>query len=160
MMNKGEIEIYKPESGTEIQVRIEQETVWLDSHLMSELFGVLRPAVVKHIGNIYRSGELDKKSTCSKMEQVAADNKIRKMNLYNLDVFISVGYRVNSTQATLFRQWATQRLKDYLIQGYAINERRLEQKKQEEHYLRTGIQIMSRAIEEKSTSDGYEWLHQ
>lgn len=112
-MNKGEIEIYKTNKGTDIQVKLDQDTVWLDAHLIAVLFDVNRPAIVKHIQNIYKSEELLQNSTCSILEQVAADGKKRKMKLYNLDVIISVGYRVNSRQATQFRQWATQRLKDY-----------------------------------------------
>lgn len=150
-MNKGEIEVFQTENGAEIQVKLEKESVWLDAHLLANLFNVNRPAVVKHIKNIYNSGELSESSTCSILEQVAADGKNRKMNLYNLDVIISVGYRVNSKQATQFRQWATQRLKDYLVQGYAINEKRLQEKQQEVEYLKTGIRILSRAIEHQAT---------
>ena len=157
-MNKGKIEIYQTTDGTNIQVKLEQDTVWLDAHLMAKLFDVQRPAVVKHIGNIYKSGELEEKATCSKMEQVASDGKVRKMNLYNLDMIISIGYRVNSARATQFRIWATQRLKDYLVQGYAINEKRLQQKEMQIRHLKTGIQILSRAIEEKAGEEGYEWL--
>lgn len=126
-MNKGEIEIYKTVKGTEIKVALDENTVWLDTHLIAALFNVNRPAIVKHIRNIYTSGELQEYSTCSILEQVAADGKKRKMNLYNLDVIISVGYRVNSKEATQFRQWATQRLKDYLVKGYAINQKRLDE---------------------------------
>lgn len=129
-MHKGEIQIFRTESGIQIEVKLQDETVWLDAHLIAKLFNVNRPAIVKHINNIYKSKELDQKLTCSKMEQVAADGKMREMNLYNLDTIISVGYRVNSKQATKFRQWATQRLKDYLVQGYAINPKRLEQLEQ------------------------------
>ncbi|MDI9312458.1 MAG: virulence protein RhuM/Fic/DOC family protein [Limnohabitans sp.] len=128
-MQKGEIEIFKSTTGAEIQVRLYNDTVWLDAHLLASLFNVKRPAIVKHIQNIYKSAELDKESTCSILEQVAADGRNRKMNTYNLDVIISVGYRVNSLQATQFRQWATQRLKDYLVKGYAINQKRLEENK-------------------------------
>lgn len=103
---------------------------------MVAIVDVQRPAIVKHIGNIYKSDELKLESTCSKMEHVAADGKKRKINFYNLDMVISVGYRVNSTKATLFRQWATQRLKEYLVQGYAINEKRLAQKQQEVQTLK------------------------
>lgn len=126
-MQKGEIEIYVTPNGTEIQVRLDNETIWMDTHLIARLFEVNRPAIVKHIQNIYKAGELDERSTCSILEQVAADGKKRKMNLYNLDIIISVGYRVNSMQATRFRQWATQRLKDYLVKGYALNQKRLEE---------------------------------
>lgn len=116
--SKGEIIIYKSKIGPEIQVRLEKNTVWLNAHSIGKLFDVNRPAIVKHINNVYETGELKKKSTCSILEQVAADKKIRKMNLYNLDVIISVGYRVNSKQATQFSIWATKILKDHLIQGY------------------------------------------
>jgi len=147
---ENQIEIYQSQDGqTQIEVKFGEETIWLDAHSLAEIFSVQRPAVVKHINNIYKSGELDPAATCSILEQVAADGKKRKMHLYNLDVIISVGYRVNSTKATQFRQWATQRLKDYLIQGYAINEKRLNQKQQEVQTLRDGIRILSRAIETK-----------
>jgi hypothetical protein len=123
-----QIEIYQGSKGVQIEVRLSNQTVWLDAHLIAKLFSVQRPAIIKHIQNIYKSNELDEKSTCSILEQVANDGKLRKMNLYNLDMIISVGYRVNSVQATQFRQWATQRLKEYLVQGYAINEKRLAEK--------------------------------
>lgn len=157
-MQKGDIQIYKTPKGAEIQVKLDNETIWLDAHLIATLFEVNRPAIVKHIQNIYKSGELDEMSTCSILEQVAADGKKRKMNLYNLDVIISVGYRVNSNQATKFRQWATQRLKDYLVQGYAINEKRLAQKQQQVEYLKTGIRILNRAITQQATTGDSEML--
>ncbi len=126
-MQKGEIHIYTTNNGADIQVTLDNESIWLDAHLIATLFNVKRPAIVKHIQNIYKASELTEVTTCSILEQVANDGKIRKMNLYNLDMIISVGYRVNSTQATQFRQWATQRLKDYLVKGYAVNQQRLEQ---------------------------------
>lgn len=126
-VKKGEVIIYQSPQGPEIQVKLEEDTVWLDAHLIARLFDVNRPAIVKHINNIYKTGELDKKSTCSILEQVAADGKIRKMNLYNLDVIISVGYRVNSLKATQFRIWATKTLKEHLVKGYTLNEKRLLQ---------------------------------
>jgi prophage maintenance system killer protein len=156
MENK--IEIYKTPSGAEVIVKLVNDTVWLDAHTIASIFGVNRPAIVKHIGNIYKVGELEENSTCSKMEQVASDGKRRVMNLYNLDMILSVGYRVNSIQATKFRQWATQRLKDYLVQGYAINEKRLAQKQQEVEHLKTGIRILNRAIEQQATDDDSQML--
>lgn len=145
---ESKIEIYKAaDNSTEVRVQFDDDTVWLNAHLIAELFSVNRPAIVKHINNIYNSEELNKDSTCSILEQVAADGKKRKMNLYNLDMIISVGYRVNSQEATKFRQWATTRLKDYLVKGYAINEKRLAQKQQQVEYLKTGIRIIGRAIE-------------
>ena len=144
---ESKIEIYKTSAGTEINVKLEEDTIWLDALAIADLFGVNRPAIVKHVGNIYKSEELEKDSTCSILEQVAADGKKRKMNFYNLDMILSVGYRVNSSQATKFRQWATQRLKDYLVEGYAINEKRLGQKNQQVENLITGLRIVSRARE-------------
>ena len=126
-MQKGEIQIYTTSKGSDIQVNLDNETIWLDAHVIATLFDVSRPAIVKHIKNIYKTNELDEMTTCSILEQVAKDGKIRKMNLYNLDVIISVGYRVNSKQATQFRQWATQRLKDFLVKGYAVNQKRLDE---------------------------------
>ncbi|HHD92134.1 MAG TPA: Fic/DOC family protein [Candidatus Portnoybacteria bacterium] len=123
--SRGKIVIYKDQRGPEIKVKLENNTIWLDAHLMARLFGIDRTVIVKHIKNIYQAGELKEKSTCAKIAQVAADSKMRKMNLYNLDMIISVGYRVNSKKATHFRIWATKILKQYLLQGYAINEKRL-----------------------------------
>ena len=121
---RNKIEIFKSDDNkTEINVQFEQETVWPDARLIATLFDVQRPAIVKHINNIYKADELLKESTCSILEQVAGDGKKRKINLYNLDMIISVGYRINSKKATQFRQWATQRLKDFLVKGYAINEK-------------------------------------
>jgi prophage maintenance system killer protein len=160
-MKQGKLEIFKTLKGTEVQLKLENETLWLDAHLIAEIFDVQRPAVVKHINNIYDSGELGKETTCSILEQVAVDGKKRKMNFYNLDVIISVGYKINSSKATQFRQWATQRLKDYLIEGIAINEKRLEQKNKEIQVLHDGIRILSRAIENQvANNETYAWLHQ
>src|SRR3990172_7522192 len=139
---KGDVFIYKSTQGPEIQVKLEKDTVWLDAHLISRLFGVNRPAVVKHINNIYKTKELDKISTCSILEQVAADGKIRKMNLYNLDMIISVGYRVNSKQATQFRIWATNTLKSYLLKGCAINEKQLSSAKEKLQELQSAISFL------------------
>jgi len=124
---KGEIVIYKSRGGPEIQVKLQENNVWLDAHLLAKLFDVNRTVIVKHINNIYKTNELSKKSTCAKIAQLAADGKVRKMNLYNLDMIISVGYRVNSKQATQFRIWATKTLKEHLVKGYTLNEKRLLQ---------------------------------
>jgi hypothetical protein len=124
-IKKGEIIIYKAKGGPALEVRLVEDSVWLDAHLMAKLFDVNHPAVVKHINNIYKTKELNKNSTCSILEQVAADGKIRKMNLYNLDMIISVGYRVNSQRATQFRIWATKTLKNHIVKGYTINDNAL-----------------------------------
>jgi len=152
---KGDIVIYRNPAGTEIQVKIEEDSVWLDAHLISKLFGVNRPAIVKHINNIYKTGELDKKSTCSILEQVAADGKIRKMNLYNLDMIISVGYRVNSKRATEFRIWATNTLKEHLIKGYTINKNRLLEARNSLKELQRTITFLQEKTEQKLL-DGQE----
>jgi len=105
----------------ELNVSLESETIWLRSEDIALLFDVNRPAIVKHIGNIYKTDELEDISTCSILEQVTKDGKNRKVKYYNLDIIISVGYRVNSIKATQFRKWATQTLKQYISNGYVIN---------------------------------------
>lgn len=148
-IKRGEVVIYKSSRGPDIQVRLEKDTVWLDAHLIARLFGVNRPAIVKHINNIYKTGELNKKATCSILEQVAADGKIRKMNLYNLDVIISVGYRVNSKRATQFRIWATKILKEHLIKGYTINKKRLLQARNQLQELQSAISFLQEKVKHK-----------
>jgi prophage maintenance system killer protein len=143
---ENQIEIFKTKDNqTEVKVWFEQETVWLDAHMIASLFTVNRPAIVKHIQNIYKSEELLEVSTCSILEQVAADGKLRKMKLYNLDIILSVGYRVNSKSATQFRQWATQRLKDYLVKGYALNEKRLNELNYKYSDLQKAIKLAANA---------------
>ncbi|NOX16812.1 MAG: virulence RhuM family protein [Chlorobi bacterium] len=109
----------------ELKVSVDKETIWLSAENIAKLFDVQRPAIVKHIGNIYRTNELSKNLTCSVLEQVAKDGKKRKKNYYNLDVIISVGYRVNSIKATQFRIWATNVLKKYIYSGYVINSEKI-----------------------------------
>ena len=130
-MEKNQLIIFEDKDKT-IEVQLKEETLWLNAHQIAYLFDVQRPAIVKHIRNIYKTGELDENSTCSILEQVAADGRKRKMNFYNLDVIIAVGYRVNSKKATKFRIWATNVLKKYLIHGYAINEKRITKEKLKE----------------------------
>ena len=110
---------------TKLEVKLENETVWLTQQQIADLFGVKRPAVTKHLGNIFREGELDITSVSSILEHTAADGKIYSTQFYNLDAILSVGYRVNSKNATLFRRWANQVLKDYMLKGYAINQQML-----------------------------------
>lgn len=109
-----------------LEVRLEDETVWLTQQQIADLFGTKRPAITKHLSNIFKSGELDENSVRSILEHTAADGKIYKTQFYNLDAILSVGYRVNSRNATIFRQWANKVLKDYLLRGYAINQRLIE----------------------------------
>ncbi len=137
--NKGEIIIYKTSKGPELKVWLEKETVWLTQAQIALLFGTQRPAITKHLNNIFKTGELDKKSVSSILERTAADGKRYKTQFYNLDIIISVGYRVNSKRATQFRIWATKRLKDYLIKGYTINEKRLLQAEDKFRELQAAI---------------------
>ena len=119
-----QIVLYQPDESIRLEVKLdaEHETVWLSQQQIADLFGTKRPAVTKHLSNIYASGELDKNSTCSILEHMGNDGKQRySTTYYNLDAIISVGYRVNSVNATAFRRWATSVLRDYLLQGYSVN---------------------------------------
>ena len=123
-MEQGEIILYQPDEAVKLEVRLEDETVWLTQEQIADLFGTKRPAITKHLNNIYKSGELDIDSTCSILEHMGNDGKQRyTTKYYNLDAILSIGYRVNSKNATLFRQWANSVLKDYLLKGYSINKR-------------------------------------
>jgi len=126
-IKKGEIVIYQSKEGPRIDVHLEKDTVWLTQKQIAMLFDTQRPAITKHLNNIFKSGELDKNSVSSILEHTAADGKVYKTQFYNLDAIISVGYRVNSKRATQFRIWATKILKNYLVKGYTINEKRLLQ---------------------------------
>ena len=126
--NNGEIIIYRTEDGrTQLEVRLEDENVWLSQQQIANLFGVQRPAITRHLRNIFESGELEENSVSSILEHTASDGKNYKTQFYNLDAIISVGYRVNSLQATHFRRWATERLKEYLIKGFAMDDKRLKE---------------------------------
>lgn len=121
---KSEIILYQPNEIVSLEVRLDAETVWLSQQQIAELFGVNQPAISKHLRNIYKSGELEEKSTYSILEYMGNDGKqLYKTKFYNLDAILSVGYRVNSRNATLFRQWANKVLKEYLLRGYSVNQR-------------------------------------
>ena len=163
-MQKGTIEIFKTDKGTDIQVVLENDTIWLNQEQIALVFGTKRPAITKHIKNIFESGELQENMVSSKMELTTQHGAIKgktqskNVKFYNLDTIISVGYRVNTIRATQFRQWATQRLKEYLVEGVAINEKRLLQQNKELQTLHDGIRIISRAIEDKASSSNNDWL--
>ena len=124
MEKRGEIILYQPDSEVKLEVRLEEETVWLTQEQIAALFGTKRPAITKHLSNIYNSGELAQDSTCSILEHMGNDGKQKYVTkYYNLDAILSVGYRVNSKNATLFRQWANKVLKEYLLKGYSVNQR-------------------------------------
>ena len=123
MKDKGEIIVYQPQSTLRLEVRMQDETVWLTQAQIAELFGTRRQAITKHLQNIFKTRELDESSVSSILELTASDGKNYVTKIYNLDAIISVGYRVNSLNATSFRQWATQILRNYLLKGYSINQR-------------------------------------
>lgn len=160
---KDQIEIYQATDGsTQINVQFEHDTVWLTQAQMAELFGKGRTTITEHINNVFTEGELLEEVVCRDFRHTTQHGAIKgksqskDVKYYNLDVIISVGYRVKSKQGTQFRIWANKILKEYLVKGYSINEKRLEQKEQEVQLLKNGIQILSRAIEEKSEEN--EWL--
>lgn len=124
-----QIAIYKAKDGhIELEISISNGTLWLSQQQIADLFGTKRQAISKHLKNIFISKELDEDSVCSILEHTASDGKKYKTKFYNLDAIISVGYRVNSNQATQFRIWATNVVKDHLIQGYTLYEKNLAQK--------------------------------
>ena len=130
-----EIVVYEtPDGGVRVDVRIERETVWLTQQQMADLFGRERSVITKHIRNTFKEGELDATATCAKYAQVQTEGErtvTRDVDHYNLDVIISVGYRVKSTQGTRFRQWATRTLREHLLRGYTLNRQRYEQNARE-----------------------------
>lgn len=134
----GEIILYQTENGkTKIEVILENETVWLNQYQIEELFQTDRTSIARHIKNIYKTNELDEKATCAKITQVRQEGKRkvkRDILYYNLDIIISVGYRVNSHRGTQFRIWATERLKEYLIKGFSIDDERLKSGKQMNYF--------------------------
>ena len=128
-MEQGEIILYQPDETVKLEVRMEDETVWLTQAQIAELFGTGRQAITKHLKNIFSSEELKEDSVCSILELTASDGKNYKTKVYNLDAILSVGYRVNSKNATLFRRWASTVLKEHLLKGYSINRRLSELEK-------------------------------
>ena len=118
-----QIVVYQPDETMRLDVRLDGETVWLNQQQMAVLFGRERSVVAKHIRNAFKEGELDPTAVCAKFAQTASDGKVYQVDFYNLDVIISVGYRVKSVRGTLFRQWATGVLREYLLKGYAVNQR-------------------------------------
>ena len=161
----GEIILYQPDSSIRLEVRMEEETVWLTQAQMAMLFGVDRTVIVKHIGNIFKTKELEESPTCAKIAQLQQEGNrqvLREVKYYNLDMIISVGFRVNSINATRFRQWANRVLKDYLLHGYAVNQRieRLEQRvsKTEEQiglFVRTALPPVEGVFYDGQIFDAY-----
>ena len=138
------IEIYRsPEGNIELNVKLENDTVWLTQSQMAELFGRDRTVISRHVNNCFKEGELDPNITCAKFAHMGIDgDQTYETTMYNLDVIISVGYRVKSINGTRFRQWANSILKQYIIKGYAINQKRLDNYNE----LKEVVRLMSRAI--------------
>ena len=153
------IEIYRSQDGSvQLNVKLENETVWLTQSQMAELFERDRTVIARHINNCYKEGELDKNITCAKFAHMGKDqDQMYETAMYNLDVIISVGYRVKSVQGTRFRQWANSVLKQYLIKGYVINQ---QIKLDRYNELKDVVRLMARAIgmQEKVTNDEYGGL--
>ncbi|WP_342382251.1 RhuM family protein [Bacteroides ovatus] len=148
MDNRGNIVIYQTKDGkTSIDVKLENETVWLTQAQMADLFQKDRTVIGRHINNVYREGELERDITCAKFAHVGSDNDQQyETAVYNLDVIISVGYRVKSQCGTQFRIWANKILKDYLIKGYAINQ---QAKAAQLEDLKSTVRLLSNVIEHK-----------
>ncbi len=156
---KGNIKIFQSDNQSiQLDVSFDNETVWLNRQQLSVLFDRDIKTIGKHINNVFKENELVKDSVVANFATTATDGKTYQVDHYNLDVIISVGYRVKSLRGTQFRKWATSKLKELLIQGYSVNEKRLEEKEQEVKILKSGIQILERAIEHKAKEEGLTWL--
>ncbi len=156
-MNNSDIKIYQSQDGqTEVQVRFEDETVWLSQKQMAQLFDKDTDTVGLHLKNIYKSGELDEISTTEDSSVVQLEGKRnvkRNVKFYNLDSIISVGYRVNSKRGIQFRIWANKILKEYLIKGFSINEKRLAQQNEQLKELQNSVKILGNALTFKALSN-------
>jgi prophage maintenance system killer protein len=152
--NNKEVVVWHDDTrGFEIKAKYFNQSFWMTQAEVTNVFGTQRPAVTKHLRNIFKSGELSEKSVCSILEHTASDGKTYKTQYYNLDAIIAVGYRVNSKLATKFRIWATDRLREYVLRGYVLNEKRLQETKLKE--LETAHKIIQQALENRR-SEGYE----
>ena len=156
-MEDDKIVIYQtPDGQTELEVRLQEETMWLTQKQIAELFGTDRTVIVRHIQNIYKTEELEEAATCAKIAQVRQEGKrtiTRELPFYNLDMILSVGYRVNSKNATAFRRWANRILKDYLVKGYAVNRNI-----QLQHYteLKQLVGVLERTVKQQDSLSGEE----
>ena len=159
----GEVVLYNPDDTIRLEVRMNEETVWLSQAQMAELFATTRNNITLHISNIFKEGELEYDSVCKDSLLTASDGKKYKTKLYNLDVIISVGYRVKSLRGTQFRQWANRVLKDYLLKGYSVNQRieRLEQRVTQtenkiDFFVRTALPPVEGIFFDGQIFDAYE----
>ena len=159
MKEESQLVIYQNEkNNTAVDVTLDKETVWLSQQQIADVFGVKRPAITKHLKNIFVSEELDEAMVSSILEHTTQHGAIKgktqtkTIKHYNLDAIISVGYRVNSKQATHFRKWATERLKDYLIKGYAVNEQKLQASAKQLTDLKQSIKLLENVVHNKQLS--------
>lgn len=145
-----EVLIYETESGhTQVSVRLDAETVWLTQEQMAALFGRERSVVTKHLRNVFKEGELDEKGNVQNLHIAGSDKPVK---FYNLDVIISVGYRVKSSRGTQFRLWATRTLREHLVQGYTLNQTRLAERGISE--ARQAIELLARTLNNQVLSGG------
>lgn len=149
ILNMNQIEIYQTkDKKAQVEVRFEEDTVWLTQRQMADLFQTTPQNITIHLKNVYKTGELQEIGTCKESLQVQKEGKRsieRKQQVYNLDAILSVGYRINSKRGTQFRQWATQRLKDHLVKGYTINEKRLQQVAQHMNDLQQAVTFIQQS---------------
>ncbi|NQX38319.1 Fic/DOC family protein [Pedobacter steynii] len=153
MATKDQITIYQTKDGnTSIEVKLENDSIWLNQHQLAELFKTDRTSLAKHIRNIYKAGELEEISTCAKFAQVQTEGSRtikREVIHYNLDLIISVGYRINSKLGTQFRIWANKILKEYLVKGYSLNETRLREQNDQLKSLKNTVGLLSNILENR-----------
>jgi len=156
-MNSKQIEIFKSDDGsTEIEVRVDNDTVWLNQYQISDLFLTDRTSIGRHISNIYKTKELDENSTCAKIAQVRKEGKRtvnRQIGIYNLDVILSIGYRVNSDRGRQFRIWTNKVLSDYLLKGYALNDRKLKEQNEQLNELKQSVKILGEVLNYKTLTN-------
>ena len=153
-MKESNIEIYKTESGeTEISVRLEKDSVWLSLAQLTELFQRDKSVISRHLSNLFKERELERNSVVAKYATTANDGKVYQIDFYNLDVIISVGYRIKSQQGTQFRIWANKILKEYLIKGFSINETKIRQQKEQLKELQNSVKILGNVLNYKALSN-------
>ncbi len=153
-MKNSEIKIYQTQEGnTSIEVKLEDDTVWLNLNQLTDLFQRDKSVISRHLRNIFNEQELDKNSVVAKNATTAKDGKIYQVDYYNLDVIISIGYRIKSQRGTLFRIWANKVLKDFLIKGYAVNQQKLEKQNKLLKELKETVRILSNAVDYKELSN-------
>ena len=152
-MDKGEIIIYQTENGqTELEVRLEQETLWLNLNQIASIFGRDKSVISRHVRNLFLTGELVRNTVVAFFATTAADGKTYQVEYFNLDAILSVGYRVNSKRGTQFRIWANSILKEYLVKGYALNEKRLQEQLQRFENLKQSIRLIENVARHKALS--------